>query len=266
MNVAIRFNAISWVLLAFLLLNLALFDTMLPFVAFVLFTDSVAGLGAPLIVLVGVAAWTISVPGLAAAFAAYRDAPAMRFGETDSARDIRLARTKHVAAIADPYWSDAEDMRIVRPYLRNYARLFRRSITVAITFGVIIGAAVAAALGTVRLPGPLGIAVPALLFAFAAYALLAQMVALSMIVEFPRARHAAIVRNGFALSARGWRPSALGLTILVVYGYGLLHWPFLMLIFGTALVYFFLYHVAETIIRPVRELMIHEETPRNLPA
>lgn len=34
MRIAGRFNEISWVLLAFLLLNLALVDTLLPFAAF----------------------------------------------------------------------------------------------------------------------------------------------------------------------------------------------------------------------------------------
>lgn len=260
MRIAGRFNEISWVLLAFLLLNLALVDTLLPFAAFAVFTDAVAHLPVPVMVAVGVAAWVTSGPGVAAAFAAYRDAPSMRFGESSQARDVRLGRVAGIAAIAAPFWSEAEDTRVIRPYFRAYAWLFRRAITVCATFGAVTGVLLVGAVVVLRAHAPGGAALPAALVAIAAYSVLAQVVALAMVVEFPRARLSALVRNSLTLSARAWRASVLGLLLLGVYGFGLLQWPFLMLIFGTSLVLFFVYHAAEAIIRPVRDLIIVEES------
>lgn len=260
MKWAERFNDVSRVLLAFLLLNVALLDTMLPFAAFVVFTDALARLPVAVVVLAGVAAWTASTPGVVAAFAAFRDAHVMRFGEPRDTRDARARQAAGVDAIARPYWSEAEDTRIVRPYFRAYVRLFRRTLMASASFGAIVAILLIAWLASLRLLPTVGEGVAAVVLAVTGYTVLANVVSLALIVELPRARTTAVLKNGFLLVARRPWPAALTLLILGVYGYAFLHWPFLVLIFGTSLVLFFAYHAADAIVRPVRELIIAEET------
>lgn len=259
MKFVARFNDVSRVLLAFLLLNVALLDTMLPFAAFVVFTDALARLPVAVVVLVGVAAWTASTPGVVAAFTAFRDAEVMRFGEPRDTPDARARRAAGIDAIARPYWSEAEDTRIIRPYSRAYVRLFRRTLLASASSGAIVAVLLIACLASLRLLPTVGEMVAAAILAVAAYTVLANVVSLALIVELPRARTTAVLKNGFLLAARRPWPAALGLLVLGVYGYAFLHWPFLVLIFGTSLVLFFAYHAADTIIRPVRELIIAEE-------
>ena len=259
MSIATRFNDVSRVFLAFLLLDIALVDTALPLAAFVLFTDLLAPLPPIGVPLVGVAAWILSAPGIAAAFAAFRDAPLFRFGESAEARRTQLARTATIAAIAPPYWSDAEDTRVIRPYFRTYVRLLGRSLSTSVTFGGIIGVVVAAAF-RVSTTGSGSTGPTGFLLAVAGYTLLAELVALVMVVEFPRARLGALVRHGYLLTARRWYWSIGALGIVLVLGYALLRWPFLVLIFGSGLLLFFLFHVCANVVKPVRELIIAEET------
>lgn len=260
MKFAARFNDVSRVLLAFLVLNVALLDTMLPFATFVVFTDAFAGLPVAVVVLVGVAAWTASTPGVVAAFAAFRDAHLMRFGEPRATRDARTQQAAGIDAIARPYWSEAEDTRILRPYLRAYMRLLRRTLRASASFGAVIAMLLIACLASLRLLPTVGETVAAAVLAVTAYMVLANVVSLALIVELPRARTTAVLKNGLLLAARRPWPAALSLLVLGVYGYALLQWPFLVLIFGTSLVLFFAYHAADTIICPVRELIIAEET------
>ncbi len=259
MSFATRFNDVSRVFLAFLLLNVALVDTALPLVALALFIDVLAPLPPMAVPLAGVGAWILSAPGVAAAFAAYRDAPLLRFGESDAARRTSIERTAGITAIARPYWAEDEDTRIIRPYFRTYVRLLGRSLPTSLIFGLVIGALVAAALRVLSTDADA--TVPAgILLAVAAYTLVAEFAALAMVVEFPRARLGALVRHGYLLTARSWYWSVGALGIVLVSGYALLHWPFLVIIFGTSLLLFFLFHVCTIVVKPVRELVITEET------
>lgn len=257
MNAGERFTQISWALLAFLLLNLALIDTMAPLALFVLFTDALGALPVPALAAVGAAAWVASAPGVAAAFAASRDSQSLRSVESAQARRRRIRRTEGTDAIAAPYWQEAEDTRVIRPYFRTYIRLFRRSLAVSVLMGGTAGALAVAALALMAAGAPLPVAVT--LFALAAYALLAHVVALDLVVEFPRARTLALTRQSLFLLARSWPLAALELLILAGYAYALVSWPWVVLLLAQGLVLFFLHGCVQAIATPVRDLMIREE-------
>ncbi|KAA8830241.1 hypothetical protein [Bifidobacterium tissieri] len=257
-RIAQSFNTISRSIIAFLILDIILITTMLPWNIVVMFTDSFSALSIPMLALVAVVAYTISAPALAAAFAAYRDSPIMRYGEND---DVRLRRNhtyESIAAVADPYWSVEEENRTARPYLRAYVSLFGRSLITSLMFGAILAVLVEAL--CLALSSPNGSVVAAVLMALSAITVVAHMTALNLIVEFPNAHYPAILRNGFLLTAAKWPFALLAMIVLAVYMGMMLHWPWFMLLFGTGLVFFFLYHCVEHITRHVVEQMIAEES------
>ncbi len=256
MNIGARFVSMSSVLLAFLLIDFALFETMLPINFFVLFTDWVAVLPVPAIAATGTLCWILSGPAIAAAFAIYRDSPAMRSFEGESARGQWLARPSTTGAIAGNYWHDNEDARILRPFFRTYRALLRRSFVVSASFGGFSGALVVAALAAMSL-GYSSVAV--FLFASATYVVLAEFVALDLVVEFPRAHYLAIFRHSLFLLARRWQFSALELGLIVIFIYLVTQWPWLTFLAASGLVLFFLYHCVAMIVMPVRDLIIQEE-------
>ena len=272
-NLAARITEVSRVLLAFGGLNLVLVNVMLPFLVFVLFTDALAGLPAPAVVVVGAGAWALSGPGVAALFAACRDAHLLRLTESADARRARADRAREVAAIAPSYWREDEDSRIVRPFLRSYGRLVWRALAVSITAGAVIATFVLLALTALRYAPAGGDLAAAVLFAVAAVAAAGGLVALGLVVDLPRARTGAALRTAFQLTARRPAHAAGLLAVLGVYGYTLLFWPLLVLVIGSALLLFFAAHLVQAITRPVVETIAAEErtsptpgTPASAPA
>lgn len=257
-RIAQGFNVISRSIIAFLILDVILVTTMLPWNVVIMFTDSFAALPIPLLALVTVAAYTISVPALAAAFAAYRDAPTMRYGEDENVRFRRNRTLESLKTVAHSYWSAAEEHRMVLPYLRAYAQLFKRSLVTSLMFGAILAVLAEAACLAISTTG--GTVATAVLLALCAFTIVAHMTALNLVVEFPRAHYPAMLRNGFALVAAKWPFTLLAIGVLAVYAGVMLTWPWFMLLFGTGLVFFFLYHCVEHVTRHVVEQMIAEES------
>ncbi|RSX51899.1 hypothetical protein [Bifidobacterium callimiconis] len=257
-RIAQGFNAISRSIIAFLILDVILVTTMLPWNVVIMFTDSFSGLPIPLLALVAVAAYTVSTPALAAAFAAYRDAPTMRYGEDENVRFRRNRTLESLETVSHPYWSAAEEHRTVLPYLRAYTRLFPRSLATSLMFGAILAILVEAACLAVSTTG--GTVATAALLALCAFTIVAHMVALNLVVEFPKAHYPAMLRNGFALAAAKWPFTLLAIGVLAAYAGVMLYWPWFMLLFGTGLTFFFLYHCVEHITRHVVEQMIAEES------
>ena len=256
MNIAQRFNDISRVLIAFLLLDLALLITMLPWNVVMLLTDGFAALPLPTIAAIAACAWCLSAPGLAAAFAAYRDAATMRSGEYDAKRNRRNRLYRSIDAIADPYWSEAEDHRTLRPYVRSYLRLAAKTFTLSTLYAAPMALLAAAACAALAV----NTAMSAIAIALLAFTTVAHLVSLNAMVEFPNARYAALMRTGFVFAARRCLFTILALAILALYVWTLLHWPWMILLFGTGLMFFFLYHAIEHITRPVLDQMIAEES------
>lgn len=258
MGFAVRFNEISRALVAFLLMDLALCYTMIPLNAFILFTDALTPLGVPIVALIGIVAWTISAPGVATAFAAYRDAPVLRSGEDDDVRWQRNRRNAGIEPIADSYWkAGEEDNRVLRPYVRTYPMLFVRSLIASLIFGVALAVLVETGLWGLNA----GIAaVTGVCAVFAVVVLAMQLAALNLVVEFPHARYGAIARNASVLMVRKLPLLIPIAALLGTYGYVMLNWPWFMIVFGTGLVAFFLYHATEHVIRPLVDQMIFEET------
>ncbi|OXM99861.1 hypothetical protein [Bifidobacterium vansinderenii] len=257
-RIAQGFNAISRSIIAFLILDVILVTTMLPWNVVIMFTDSFSGLSIPLLALVAVVAYTISTPALAAAFAAYRDAPTMRYGEDENVRFRRNRTIESIDAVASPYWNAEDENRMARPYLRAYVGLFKRSLVTSLMFGAILAVLAEAACLAVSTTG--GTVATAVLLALCAFTIVAHMTALNLVVEFPRAHYPAVLRNGFTLSAAKWPFTLLAIAVLGVYIGVMLTWPWFMLLFGTGLVFFFLYHCVEHITRHVVEQMIAEES------
>ncbi|NMM95105.1 hypothetical protein [Bifidobacterium oedipodis] len=255
MNIAQRFNDISRVLIAFLLLDLALLVAMAPWNIVMLLTDGFAALPLPAIAAIAAGAWCLAAPAMAAAFAAYRDAATMRNGEYDAERDRRNKLYRSTAAIADPYWSPAEDHRTLRPYIRTYLHLAPKAFTLSVIYAIPLAILAAGACAFLAQSAPCA----AVMIALLAFTMVAHLVSLNAMVEFPNARYSALVRTGFVFAARRFPFTVLALAILVLYLWLLLQWPWIMLLFGTGLTFFFLYHTVEQITKPVLMQMIAEE-------
>lgn len=259
MSLMARVVEISHAVLAFLGLNLALVNAMLPTLLFALFTDVLAGLPVPMIVAVGAAAWALTGPALAAAVATYRDSHLMRFGETHDARQARYAASATTVALAPSYWRDADDTRIVRPFARTYVRLARRSLPVSVVFATLTGLLVFSALAILRVSPAGSEILAAVPIALAVFVLFAGIVALALVVGLPRARSGAVVRTALLVTARSPWKAGLGIVALGTYGYVLLVWPFLVLTVGTALLLFFVGHAALAVTTPVLDAVAADE-------
>jgi len=259
LGIATRFNEICRVLLAFLALNLVLVNTLIPVLAFGFFTDTFAGIPVPAIATIGTAAWVLSAPGLAAAFAAYRDSPLLRCSEPAQVREARVRRRSGNDAVAGSYWPDRDEWRIVLPYLGAYVRLVARSLQVSLIFGAILTVLLVGAILTLGAgPGPP--ALPAVLLAVAAITVVAHLVALVLVVELPRAQRGAIVRNAYLLTARRPVRAVLALGSVAVFAVAFQVAPLIALTIGTGLVFFFTYHASHAVATPVLDLVIAEDS------
>lgn len=254
-RLAARFNDISAILLHYLWFNALLVVAMLPLLGFLLYTDRFVGLGVPVLLGLGALGGVAAVPGLAAGFAAARDAPALRAPEM-VAED--LAPDPNMAVIAQPYWDEADDSRLLWPFWRSYRRLVGRGLRLGLCFAVVLGAIGSAVLGALRLPGLLGLAVTAFLLALGALGVVALLVACAMLVEFPRARSWPLVRTGWLLAAKHWPQSVGSLLLIAGASYLLFQVPLVMMTIGLGLTVFLCYQLAASTIRQTRQQLIAE--------
>jgi hypothetical protein len=161
------------------------------------------------------AAW-LSCPGLAAAFALFRDSPVLQ-PHGDLGRYDEEVVGNLPDWVARPYVPVGKEAAVWKPYFRAWAHLAGRSLLVGLAPIVVIALFV---LDILLLRGVNGgfVAVP---FLIVLCVLLADtvLVALILVTEYPKAHYGSLMRNGFLLSVR--RIWMLLFSVLIAVGYGL---------------------------------------------
>ena len=184
-----------------------------------------------------VVAAALSMPGLAALFAMFRDQP-MLFSANASTR----ARVwfEHMGDrnfppdwIAEPYVRPDTSVAFIKPYFRAYRRVFLRALAVGAAFWALVFCLIYDMFIMVQLSW--GAALVPVLVVVAAMALQSMMVALVLVVEYPKAKYLSVLKNGVILAVR--RVPVLLLTVVALAGYvwGLFTWSIAVLVFATGI-------------------------------
>lgn len=254
-----------------------------------------AGAAYPLFLFAG----ALSAPGVAASFAMFRDHPvfltsarrdametlakayqsgASGAGEGDSGegyprsacaaadgdceRDCGRARAWLPDWIAAPYVSPDVSVAVFRPYLAAYRRVAPRALAVGLTFGVIEFLALydaqllmQVAWGQLLVPAMAVVAV---------ISVEAELIALNLVVEFPKAKWRSLLRNGYLLSVRRFIMLVVNVACLGVYAWGLAHSPILVGVLATGVLAFVLWAGVRWQSRPLALAMARESRDRNL--
>lgn len=234
-------------------LNLVLLLTLSPllFVMLALVNplQAILGLGIALV---------LSAPGMAAAFATFRDCPTLHTRLAGSGRagiptPAALAR----GAVASSYWNPNEDgATVFKPYLRAYRTLFKRAVLVSLPL-TIFSVVVVMEMQLLKQVSWAGYLVPTLAV-FLLLAMGAWMPTLVMVVELPQARTGALIRNGVYLALRRWYLTLLNLFTLVAVAVGLVMETIMVAVIAMGPVLYFIWANARWSILPMVELIENE--------
>ncbi|SHE26725.1 hypothetical protein [Actinomyces glycerinitolerans] len=187
--------------------------------------------------------WLTS-PGLAVAFAAFRDSPA--FGRSLLRRQAPAGSAMDSAA--DSYWRLDEDYAMVRPCVRALRGLWWRALLAAAPFA---GAALVLCVDIVWLAGTgAGAYVAPALATTVLLVLLAWPVAIVVVTERPGVRTAAVLRLALTLVVRRWYFSLLNLLVMLGIFFGLVAQPFLMAAVGNGFLLHLLWANARWMVLP----------------
>lgn len=179
-------------------------------------------------------ALALSTPGIAALFAVFRDQPVL-FSRVAEIR-TQAMDDGYVPPdwIAPSYVSSDAGSAFIRPYVRAYRRVWKRSliqgtISSLLIFSVIYDAQIFSQTrwGSVIVPAMLVIA---------AMLIQALLVALVLVVEYPKAKWTSVFKNGFLLSIRRFYMVVVSALALGGYIWGLSAKPILVVLLATGLV------------------------------
>lgn len=184
-------------------------------------------------------ALALSAPGIAAAFAIYRDHPVLRpshFAGMESGAEKASYSSGEIVPewAAAPYVEADSGVAVFRPFFAAYVKLWKRSLAL----GAVSGTLLFVLSYDARLLAQVswGIYVMVLACAIGVIALMALMTSLELAVEFPKAKFSALLRNGLLLAVFKL-PITLGLTVVVgTYMWGVAHYPLPVLVLMTGLV------------------------------
>ncbi|PST46320.1 hypothetical protein CPA40_06245 [Bifidobacterium callitrichos] len=217
-----------------------------------------AGASYPLFLFAG----ALSAPGVAASFAMFRDHPVFLTSSRRSAMEALAKATGLPDWIAAPYVSPDVSVAVFRPYFAAYRRVAPRALAVGLTFGVIEFLALydaqllmQVAWGQLLVPAMVVVAV---------IGVEAELIALNLVVEFPKAKWRSLLRNGYLLSVRRFVMLVVNVACLGVYAWGLAHSPILVGVFATGVLAFVLWAGVRWQSRPLALAMARESRDRNL--
>ena len=235
------------------------------------------------------AAAALCAPGIAASFAIFRDHPVFQTSSrsdalsalADAASDVDSkaggdansdAGNNAVSAadsglpdwIASAYVRSDVSVAVFRPYVRAYVRLFWRALIVGVTFGVIEFVALYDAQLLMQV-GWGQLLVPMLLVV-AVVSAEAELLALNLVVEFPKARWGALLRNGYLFSVRRVLMLVVNLACLGVYTWGLTRSPILVATLATGVLIFVVWAGVRWQSQPLALAMARESGDRRLVA
>lgn len=211
------------------------------------------------------AGWALSAPGIAAAFAIFRDHPVF---QTSSRRDALSALDDAAVGlpewIAAPYVPSDVAVAVFRPYARAYLRLFPRALAVGVTFGMIeflalYDAQLLMQVGWGQLLVPLMLVV-------AVISVEAELVALNLMVEFPQSKWRSLLRNGYLFGLRRLVMFIVNVAVVAVYCWGLTRSPILVAVLATGVLSFIVWAGVRWQSQPLALAMAREVRDRHLVA
>jgi uncharacterized membrane protein YesL len=211
------------------------------------------------------AAAALSSPGIAAAFAVFRDHPVFM---TAARRDARNALAESGDDLPDwiapDYVPSDTSVAVFMPYARAYRRVAPRALAVGLTFCAIVFLALynaqlltQASWGQVLVP---------VMFVVAALSVEAELVALNLVVEFPKARWLPLIRNGYMLCVRRFAMMLVNVACLAVYAWGVMSSPILVAVLATGVAVFVLWAGVRWQSQPLALAMARQSDTRSLAA
>ncbi|MBT1173771.1 hypothetical protein JS528_10565 [Bifidobacterium sp. MA2] len=164
--------------------------------------------------------------------------------------------------IAAPYVPSDVSVAVFRPWAAAYRRVAPHALAVGLTFSLIEFLALYDAQLLMQVAwGQL--LVPALL-AFAVISVEAELVALNLVVEFPKAKWRSLLRNGYLCGVRRFVMLVVNAVCLGVYVWGLAHSPILVGVLATGVLAFVLWAGVRWQSQPLALAMARESHNRNL--
>lgn len=184
-----------------------------------------------------IVAAALSMPGMAALFAIFRDQPTLLSMNASMRTQVWLDNESDPDFppewIAEPYVYPDASVLFIKSYFKAYARLFKRSLGIGVFYWFLVFCFGYDILIVLQLSGG-GFVVPMLVICIL-MALQSMMVSLVLAVEYPKAKYVQLLKNGFLLSVRRIPVLLLTLVALVGYAWALFTWTIPVLVFASGI-------------------------------
>lgn len=184
-----------------------------------------------------IVAAALSMPGMAALFAIFRDQPTLLSMNASMRTQVWLDNESDPDFppewIATPYVYPDASVLFIKSYFKAYARLFKRSLGIGVFYWFLVFCFGYDILIVLQLSGG-GFVVPMLVICIL-MALQSMMVSLVLAVEYPKAKYVQLLKNGFLLSVRRIPVLLLTLVALGGYAWALFTWTIPVLVFASGI-------------------------------
>lgn len=184
-----------------------------------------------------IVAAALSMPGMAALFAIFRDQPTLLSMNASMRTQVWLDNESDPDFppewIAAPYVYPDASVLFIKSYFKAYARLFKRSLGIGVFYWFLVFCFGYDILIVLQLSGG-GVVVPMLVICIL-MALQSMMVSLVLAVEYPKAKYVQLLKNGFLLSVRRIPVLLLTLVALGGYAWALFTWTIPVLVFASGI-------------------------------
>lgn len=184
-----------------------------------------------------IVAAALSMPGIAALFAIFRDQPTLLSMNASVRTQVWLDNESDPDFppewIAAPYVYPDASVMFIKSYFKAYARLFKRSLGIGVFYWFLVFCFGYDILIVLQLSWG-GFIVPMLVICILV-ALQSMMVSLVLAVEYPKAKYVQLLKNGFLLSVRRLPVLLLTLVALGGYAWALFTWTIPVLVFASGI-------------------------------
>lgn len=184
-----------------------------------------------------IVAAALSMPGIAAVFAIFRDQPTLLSMNASVRTQVWLDNESDPDFppewIAAPYVYPDASVMFIKSYFKAYARLFKRSLGIGVFYWFLVFCFGYDILIVLQLSWG-GFIVPMLVICIL-MALQSMMVSLVLAVEYPKAKYVQLLKNGFLLSVRRLPVLLLTLVALGGYAWALFTWTIPVLVFASGI-------------------------------
>ena len=184
-----------------------------------------------------IVAAALSMPGIAALFAIFRDQPTLLSMNASVRTQVWLDNESDPDFppewIAAPYVYPDASVMFIKSYFKAYARLFKRSLGIGVFYWFLVFCFGYDILIVLQLSWG-GFIVPMLVICIL-MELQSMMVSLVLAVEYPKAKYVQLLKNGFLLSVRRLPVLLLTLVALGGYAWALFTWTIPVLVFASGI-------------------------------